>query len=339
MEMNNVFIIAEAGVNHNGDVNLAMKLIEAAKETGADCVKFQTWITEELMTEDAIKADYQIKNDGSSSQFEMAKRLELSYENFALLKQHAEKVGILFLSTPDEVKSLNFLVDELNLPLIKVGSGEINNILFLKQIAKKKLPVILSTGMSFLADVEKAYYTLIENGAQNVSLLHCTSEYPAPYDSVNLKAMQTLQQVFQTTIGYSDHTQGIEISIAAVALGARIIEKHFTLDKSLPGPDHKASLDPVEFKQMVKCIRNVEKAIGNGIKKPNASELATKKIVGKGLYTKHKMTKGTVITENDLVGKRPETDLSIADANLIIGKKIKNDLNKGEPFLLREIEF
>ena len=337
--MDGVFIIAEAGVNHNGDMNLAMKLIEAAKETGADCIKFQTWVTDELMTPDAPKADYQVSNDGTGSQYDMAKRLELSFENFTLLKQHAEKIGVLFLSTPDESISLNFLADELKLPIIKVGSGEVNNLLFLKEIGRKKLPVILSTGMSYLADVEKAYYTLIENGAPHISLLHCTSEYPAPFESVNLKAMQTLQQVFQTTVGYSDHTQNIEISIAAVAMGAQIIEKHFTLDKSLPGPDHKASLDPAEFTQMVKCIRNVEKAIGNGIKKPNASELTTKKVVGKGLYAKHKMAKGATITENDLVGKRPETEISILYADIIIGKKLKNDIEKGEPFSLNGIAF
>jgi N,N'-diacetyllegionaminate synthase len=214
-----IYIIAEAGVNHNGSLELAKQLIDAGKKAGVDCVKFQTWKTEELLTEDAPKADYQLKNDGDSSQFEMLKKLELSYADFKELKAYSESIGVDFLSTPDEKKSLDFLVDDLNIKLIKVGSGEVSNLLYLKQIAQKKLPVILSTGMSNMADVERAYYTLIENGAPEVALLHCTSEYPAPLNTVNLKAMDTLKSVFQTIVGYSDHTEGIAISLAAAARG------------------------------------------------------------------------------------------------------------------------
>jgi len=289
------------------------------------------------MTPDAPKADYQLSNDGVGSQYEMAKRLELSFENFVELKRHAEEIGILFLSTPDESKSLDFLADELKLPIIKVGSGEVNNLLFLKQIASKKLPVILSTGMSYLADVEKAYNTLIENGAAYVSLLHCTSEYPAPYESVNLKAIQTLQAVFKTTVGYSDHTAGFEISIAAVAMGAKIIEKHFTLDKNLPGPDHKASINPVELKQMVDAIRKVEQAIGDGIKKPYPKEIETKKVVQKGLYVSRDLKIGDTILEDDVVGKRPMVFVSIDQADHFIGKQIKRVLKKGMPLSMDDI--
>ncbi|MEY3237240.1 MAG: hypothetical protein RI883_1341 [Bacteroidota bacterium] len=334
-----VYIIAEAGVNHNGDISLAKKLIDAGKEAGVDCVKFQTWITEELITKDAQKAEYQRKNDGEGSQYDMLKKLELSFSDFRELKRYSEDQGIDFLSTPDEKKSLDFLVDELQIKLIKVGSGEIRNLLYLKQIGQKKLPVILSTGMSNIADVEIAYYTLIENGAPNVGLLHCTSEYPAPFETVNLKAMNTLKEVFKTKVGYSDHTVGIEISIAAVAMGAQIIEKHFTLDKTMEGPDHKASLDPLELSTLVKSIRNVSNALGDGIKRIQPIEKATLKVVGKGIYANQDLPSGTILTEEMLVGKRPSNGLGMENYHTIIGKKIKQSISKGNAIQLNLIDF
>lgn len=334
-----IYIIAEAGVNHNGSLELAKQLIDAGKIAGVDCVKFQTWKTEELLTEDAPKAEYQLKNDGDSSQFEMLKKLELSYEDFKELKNYSETIGVDFLSTPDEKKSLDFLVDELKIKLIKVGSGEVSNLLYLKQIAQKKLPVILSTGMSNMADVERAYYTLIDNGAPEVALLHCTSEYPAPLNTVNLKAMDTLKSVFQTTVGYSDHTEGIAISLAAAARGARIIEKHFTLDKTMEGPDHVASIDPTELKALVDGIRAIELSLGDGIKRIQSVEKGTQKVVQKGIYTTQDLKAGTVITEEMLVGKRPVVELSIDEYEKLIGKKIVSDLSKNQAIKLSDIDF
>lgn len=332
-----IFIIAEAGVNHNGDINLAKKLIDTGKQAGVDCVKFQTWKTEALLTEDAPKAAYQTRNDGEASQYEMLKQLELSYDDFKELKRYSEEVGVLFLSTPDEEESLNFLADELNLSLIKVGSGEINNLLYLKQIARKKKPVILSTGMCNLADVERAYYTLIDNGAPEVAILHCTSEYPAPLETVNLRAMDTLKNTFHTTVGYSDHTDGIAISIAAAARGARIIEKHFTLDKTSKGPDHKASLNPEELKAMVDGIRAVEKALGDGIKRIQAVEIETQKVVKKGIYALCDIKVGEVITEKHLVGKRPVGELGMENYELLIGKKVNSPISKNTAISFKHI--
>jgi len=325
---NRIYIIAEAGVNHNGDIDLAKKLIDAGKAAGVDCVKFQTWKTEALLTADAPKANYQIENDGEGSQFEMLKKLELSYNDFKELQAYSKQVGVDFLSTPDEQESLNFLIDELNLPLIKVGSGEINNLLYLKQIARKKRPVILSTGMCNLADVERAYLTLIENGAPEVSILHCTSEYPAPLETVNLKAMDTLQDAFKVTIGYSDHTDGIAISLAAAARGARIIEKHFTLDKNMEGPDHKASLDPQELKALVDGIRAIELSLGDGVKRIQEVEKATQLVVKKGIYAKLDLKAGELITEEHLVGKRPVAELGMEEYESILGKRLTVDVKK-----------
>ena len=336
---NQIYIIAEAGVNHNGSIEIAKQLIDAGKAAGVDCVKFQTWKTEELIDPSAQKASYQLENDGAGSQFDMLKELELSYADFKELKSYSEQIGVDFLSTPDEKMSLDFLVDELKIDLIKVGSGEVGNILYLKQIAQKHKPVILSTGMSSLADVEKAYYTLLDNGATEVAILHCTSEYPAPLETVNLKAMDTLKAAFQTTVGYSDHTQGIAISIAAAARGARIIEKHFTLDKNMQGPDHKASIDPTELKELVSSIRAVEKSLGNGIKKIQAPEFETKKVVGKGIYANIDIKEGELITEEMLVGKRPVIDIEMTDYLMLIGKKANKIIKRHESIRLKDIEF
>ena len=339
--MNKVIIIAEAGVNHNGDIKLAKKLIDLASDAKVDYVKFQTWITEDIVDLTAPKAEYQIKNDGDdTSQFEMLKKLELSFEDFKVLKIYSESKGVQFLSTPDDYKSLDFLSDELDLSILKIGSGEVTNIPFLRRFGEKKKPIILSTGMSSIGEVEKAYNTLLESGAPKVTLLHCTSNYPAVLESVNLKAMNTLKSVFNSTVGYSDHTEGIEVSLAAVALGAEVIEKHFTIDRGLPGPDHKASMSPVELKELVFRIRNIEKALsGSGSKILQPSEIETKKIVQKGIYLNKDIKIGEIITDGHLIMKRPVKFLSAYDYDFIIGKKVSKDLNKGTALNLKNINF
>ena len=340
-EISKVFIIAEAGVNHNGDINLAKRLIDEAHNAGADCVKFQTWVTEDIVDKSSTKAEYQIQNDGNeTSQYEMLKNLELSFNQFAELQSYCNTKGIMFLSTPDDYKSLDFLSDELDLPILKIGSGEVTNIPLLRRFGKKRKPIILSTGMSSIGEVEKAYNTLIGSGATSVILLHCTSNYPASLDSINLKAMNTLESVFKTQIGYSDHTEGIEVSLAAVALGAVVIEKHYTLDKNMPGPDHKASLDPKELKQLVDKIRNIEKALsGNGMKMPNLSEKETKKVVQKGIYLNKNIAKGQTITDEFLIMKRPVGQLSAQEYDFVIGRTVKNDILSGESLKLSDLNF
>jgi len=329
-----VFIIAEAGVNHNGDKKLAYKLIDAAKEAGVDAIKFQTFKTEKILTKNVDMANYQKNNTGKfESQFEMIKKLELSYKDFKDLKAYCDEIGILFLSTPDEEESLNFLCDELNISYIKVGSGEINNFPFLKMIAKKNKPIIMSTGMATLSEVEKALNVIYEvNKNAEIYLLHCTTNYPTPFEEVNLRAMLTLKEAFKLPVGYSDHTLGIEIPIAAVAMGAQIIEKHFTLDKNLPGPDHKASLEPNELKEMVRAIRNVEKALGDGIKKPNKSEMEIMKVVRKKLVAARDIEKGEIITENDIMVKRANEGLSPEYYEIIIGKRLLKSIKEDEGF-------
>lgn len=340
MEDKKVLIIAEAGVNHNGDLQLAKELIKVAADCGVDYVKFQTWITEENIEFDAPKANYQIENDGVGTQFEMVKKLELSFDAFRILNDYATELNVKFLSTPDELTSLNFLVDELNLPLIKIGSGEINNIPFLISVGEKKLDVILSTGMSSLSEVDIAYQVLKNSGAKSVSLLHCTTSYPAPYETINLKAMDVLKCAFNTQVGYSDHSEGIEVAIAAVSRGAEIIEKHFTLDKNLPGPDHKASLSPDELKQMVNQIRNVEKALsGSGLKEIQSIENDTKKVISKGIYLNADIVKGEVITIDKISFKRPNKGVSTSYFDLVINKKANKNIIKGAPLQLADLEF
>lgn len=339
MTSKKVLIIAEAGVNHNGSLELAKLLVDAAKRSGADIVKFQTWITEDLVDTMAPKATYQKINDGiETSQFEMLKKLELSHNDFKELKNYCDEKKIMFLSTPDEEKSLHFLVDKLGMNLIKVGSGEVTNIPYLKIIGAKRKKVILSTGMSTLKEVEKAYKTLLDAGAEKVALLHCTSNYPASFDSINLKAMLQLKTRFGVEYGYSDHSKGTEVSVAAVALGATIIEKHFTLDKNMEGPDHKASMSPDELSILVKQIRNVELAIsGSGIKEPTISEIETKKVVQKGLYWKNDFSKGTIINSDNLIAKRPINEVSVEEYDYIIGKKLLKDVKNGNP--LKRVDF
>ena len=329
------YIIAEAGVNHNGRLDLALQLCDAAKDAGVDAVKFQTWKTENIVTAKARQAAYQTENTGiEESQFDMLKKLEMSYEHFKLIQEHCHKIGIEFLSTPDEEESLDFLMNELNLPLIKVSSGEVTNLPFLRKMGACHKPVILSTGMSTMAQSALAYDTLIQAGAPEVSVLHCTTNYPCPIDEVNLKAMVTLREALKCRVGYSDHTMGIEVPVAAVALGAEIIEKHFTLDRTMEGPDHKASLEPAELKLMVQQIRNIEKALGDGIKQPNKSEAENAKVVQKSILAKCPIKNGEVLTEEVLTVKRAGEGITANHWDLVVGTHAIKDYEIDDPIEL-----
>ena len=323
-------IIAEAGVNHNGSVDIAKKLCLAAKDSGADVVKFQTWITDRIITKTVKQADYQIENTGDNqSQYDMLKSLELSFDAFRKIKTYCDEIGIMFASTADETESLDFLV-ELGIPFIKLGSDVIGNIPYLRYVGSKELPVIMSTGMSTLADVEISLNALREGGAEDITLLHCTTSYPCQYEFVNLKAMDTLKNAFGYEIGYSDHTCGIEIPIAAVARGAKVIEKHFTLDKNMEGPDHRASTEPAEFKQMVDAIRHVEQGMGTGVKEPTRDEKEISKVVLKRIVAKHAIAEGSVISETDICVKRNETGLPASAWDIIVGTKARKNFAEDE---------
>ena len=329
------YIIAEAGVNHNGRLDLALKLCDAAKEVGVDAVKFQTWKTENIVTANARQAAYQTENTGiEESQFDMLKKLEMSYEHFKLIQEHCHKIGIEFLSTPDEEESLEFLMNERNLPLIKVSSGEVTNLPFLRKMGAYRKPVILSTGMSTMAQSALAYDTLMQAGASEVSVLHCTTNYPCPMDEVNLRAMVTLRDALKCKVGYSDHTMGIEVPVAAVALGAEIIEKHFTIDRTMEGPDHKASLEPDELKLMVQQIRNIEKALGDGVKQPNKREAENAKVVQKSILARVPIRKGTVLTEDLLTVKRAGEGITANHWDIVVGTHATKDYNVDEPIEL-----
>jgi N-acetylneuraminate synthase len=303
--ISNIFIIAEAGVNHNGDINLAKQLIDIAVEAKVDAVKFQTWKTELLVTKQAIQAEYQTENTAKEeSQFEMLKRLELTYDDFRELKTYCDEHNIMFLSTPDEETSAQFLCELQD--IFKIGSGELTNIPYLRFIGSLKKKVILSTGMGTLSEIEEAIATLVGAGTakEDITILHATTQYPTPMQDVNLSAMQTIKAAFDIAVGYSDHTLGIEVPIAAVAMGATVIEKHFTIDTSMQGPDHKASLNPEELKTMVTAIRNIELAMGDGIKTPTVTEGKNKKIVRKVIVAKQVISKGDVFSEHNLTVKR-----------------------------------
>lgn len=318
---NKTFIIAEAGVNHNGSFELAKKLVDKAVWAGVDCIKFQTFNSKNLVSAQAQKAEYQKKTtDSNESQLDMLKKLELSHEQFRELKKYCEQKEIMFLSTPFDLESINFLA-ELGVTIWKIPSGEITNYPFLRAIAKRKESVIMSTGMCKMDEVKDAVQVLNEFGTTDITLLHCTTEYPAPYDSVNLKAMQTLQKEFGFKVGYSDHTNGIEIPVAAVANGATVIEKHFTLDKNMEGPDHKASLEPEELKQMVESIRNVEMALGDGIKQPSEAEKKNIAIARKSIVAACDIKKGEVFTEANITAKRPGNGISPMKWKDILGTK------------------
>jgi N-acetylneuraminate synthase/N,N'-diacetyllegionaminate synthase len=330
--MKKTLIIAEAGVNHNGDINTAKRLIDVAVEAKVDLVKFQTFKADSIVSQKAQKADYQIKNtnDKDSSQYEMLKKLELSHQDHITLIDYCKEKGIEFFSTAFDVEGVDYL-DSLNFPIFKVPSGEITNYPYLKAIALKNKPVILSTGMCNLTDIEQAINILIKYGIlrSNITVLHCNTEYPTPMKDVNLKAMNTIQQAFGVKIGYSDHTLGIEVPIAAVALGATVIEKHFTLDRNLPGPDHRASLEPKELKAMVLAIRNIESALsGNGIKEASESEAKNKKIARKSIHLKNKTKKGSLITQDNIISLRPGDGISTMKYEEIIGRVVNKDLNE-----------
>lgn len=328
--MGKTLIIAEAGDNHNGSRELAFQLIDKAVEAGADCVKFQTFITEEIISKRAEKAEYQKAATGSDeSQYQMVKKLELSFDQFRELQKYAEERGITFLSTPFDIPSVEFL-DSINIPCFKIPSGEITNLPYLIKIAETGRDVIMSTGMAELNEIENAINILREYGSGDISLLHCNTEYPTPYEDVNLCAMLTLKEKFGVKVGYSDHTQGIEVPIAAVALGAEIIEKHFTLDHNMEGPDHKASLEPDELKQMVDGIRNTEKALGNGIKTASPSEKKNIQIARKSIVARRNIEKGEILTEENLAVKRPGNGISPMRWYEVIGTKAIRDFSEDE---------
>jgi N-acetylneuraminate synthase len=328
--MSHVFIIAEAGVNHNGSLDLALRLVDAAKASGADAVKFQTFRADLLTTRSAHKAPYQERTTANAeSQFEMLQRLELDAAAHQRLIDHCRQIGIQFLSSPFDAQSADLLAT-MNVPLYKVPSGEITNLPFLQHLARKNRPLILSTGMSTLGEVEEAVHVLQAAGATQLTLLHCVTEYPAPYAEVNLRAMQTLKSAFGLPVGYSDHTPGIDIAIAAVALGAEVIEKHFTLDRSLPGPDHPASLEPVELQQMVAAIRHVEAALGTGIKAPAPCELLNLSVARKSVVAARSLPAGHRLATGDLDIKRPGNGLAPKLLPALIGRTLRTGVAKDE---------
>lgn len=328
--MKKTIIIAEAGVNHNGSLELAKKLVDKAVYANADIIKFQTFRAEDLTTKNAQKAEYQKKNlRGDNTQYKMLKNLELNREEFVEIKKHCHIRGIEFLSTAFDFKSIELLY-ELGMNRWKIPSGEITNLPYLIKIAKLNKPIILSTGMSTMDEVRIAIDILKENGSGEIKLLHCNTEYPTPYKDVNLLAMKTLEREFKCDVGYSDHTLGIEVSVAAVAMGARIIEKHFTLDKNMEGPDHKASLEIEELKSLVLAIRNVEIAMGDGIKIPSDSERENIKVARKSIVANTSIKKGEIFTENNLTTKRPGTGISPYMWFDVMGKEAKKDFQEDE---------
>ena len=326
---NKVFIIAEAGVNHNGQVRLAKKLVDAAKRAGCDAVKFQIFKAEDLVLQTAKLADYQKKNkdNKAKNQYQLIKGLELSFDNFREIKHYCDERRIIFLATPFDYKSAD-LLEKLNVFSFKIPSGEVTNIPFLEYVARKKKPIILSTGMSNLYEVKEAVKTIYNAGNKNLILLHCVTEYPAPFKEVNLQVIHTMRKIFGLKVGYSDHTLGIEIPIAAVALGAEVIEKHLTLDRNLPGPDHKSSLEPDEFKKMVTAIRNVEQAMGDGIKRPMRSEMKSLSIVRRSLVSAQDLIKGQKITLKDLAIKRPGDGIPPRNLQKVLGLKVKKGIRR-----------
>jgi len=324
------FIIAEAGVNHNGRLDLALQLVDAAAEAGADAVKFQTWITHELVAFSAETADYQRRNTGrDESQFEMLKRLELAQESFSELKSYAEKRKILFLSTPDEERSAEFLA-KLGVELLKIGSAELTNLPFLEHVAKMNKAIILSTGMGWLSEVEAAVRTIRDAGCKELVLLQCVSEYPADPATSNLRAMETMRRAFQIPVGFSDHTMGLHTSAAAVALGACVIEKHMTLDQKLEGPDHCASLDPQQFRELVKVVRETEASLGNGVKQPTDAEVKTRQIVRKVAVAARDLPAGHSLRPHDLRWKRSRGTVSPSQIESVVGRNLTRALSVDE---------
>lgn len=332
--MNNyTLIIAEAGVNHNGSLEIARRLIDAAVDAGVDIIKFQTFKADRLVSKDAKKAEYQKKNigDGDDSQYQMLKKLELSDTDHQELIAYCQQKGIQFWSTAFDLESIDFL-HSLGLQLWKIPSGEITNYPFIKKIASFHEPVIMSTGMCDEQDIQATIEVLLKNGLkkEQITILHCNTQYPTPMQDVNLRAMLTIKQDYGTKVGYSDHTQGVEVPIAAVALGAEVIEKHFTLDRNMQGPDHKASLEPQELKAMVKAIRNIEQALGTGIKQVSDSERANIAVARKSIVAKLFIKKGELLTEDNLTVKRPGTGISPMRWEEMVGTKATKDYQPDE---------
>jgi len=326
-----VFVIAEVGVNHNGDLATAFRLIDAAVDAGANAVKFQTFKADKIVTTTANKAEYQIRNTGANeSQHEMLKRFELSLDSHKSLISYCKEKSITFMSSPFDEESVDML-DDLGMGIFKIPSGEITNKPLIKHIASKGKPIILSTGMSYLEEAEKAINWIDETWSEQkvkpeLVLLHCISSYPAPIEDTNLLAMQTMGKAFGLSVGYSDHTKGIEVSIAAVAMGAKVIEKHITLDQGMEGPDHKASLEPNEFRLMVQAIRNIEKALGDGIKKPAKSEEDVRQIARRSLVAVRDIKAGQSITISDILVKRPGDGIAPEFREIIVGMQPKRDV-------------
>lgn len=330
MRGSGVFIIAEVGVNHNGDIGLALRLVDEAKRCGANAVKFQTFKAEKLASKFAPKADYQKGRSEGENQVEMLRGLELSFEDFAAIKRYCDDQGIEFLSTPFDEESAEFLY-RIGMGRFKIASGEITNYPLLRRIASFSRPVILSTGMADLDEVRAAVEVLLGGVRRtDLVLLHCTSEYPCPYEDVNLRAMLTLRREFGFPVGYSDHTPGIEVPMAAVGLGAVVIEKHFTLNRSLPGPDHRASLEPDEFLRMVQAVRNIERALGDGEKRPTSEEERVRQVARKSIVAKRRIRKGEVFSEKNLTTKRPGWGISPMRWNEVLGQRAKRDFEPDE---------
>lgn len=336
--MKKVLVIAEAGVNHNGDLNNAKRLIDVASEAGADIVKFQTFKTENCITNYAPKAEYQIQTTGSQeSQFDMIKKLELDVEAHKILIEYCRKKNIMFLSTAFDLESVD-LLNNLGLSIFKIPSGEITNLPYLRKIAQLNKQIILSTGMSNLGDIEVAIDILEKNGTQRekITILHCNTEYPTPFEDVNLKAMQTIKEAFKIEVGYSDHTLGISVPIAAVAMGATVIEKHITLDKSMEGPDHCASLEPHEFKEMIKSIREIEKALGDGIKRVSQSEAKNRLLGRKSIVACRYIKKGEILDKDNMGVKRPGTGISAIEWDNVIGTRAIKDFQIDEQIVIKQ---
>lgn len=324
------YIIAEAGVNHNGSVELALKLVDEAKKAGADCIKFQTFKANQLVSKYASMAEYQKNNTGNStSQLDMLTKLELTYDSFIKISKHCEQSGIDFMSTAFDFESIDFL-SHINMKYWKIPSGEINNLPYIEKIAKLNKSIILSTGMSTMIDIQNAINIIREFNDKSIVILHCTTEYPAPIDDINLNSMLSIKNRFNVDVGYSDHTEGITVPIVAVAMGAVVIEKHFTLDKNMYGPDHKASLNPTQLKDMIDNIRLVERAFGNGVKQPSPSEIKNIEIARKSIVALKPIKKGDEFTVHNITTKRPGFGISPMRWYEVLGKKASRDFEEDE---------
>lgn len=334
-------IIAEAGVNHNGSLDLAKKLVDAAADAGADYVKFQTFKAEKTISKSATKAPYQLKatGDDDTSQLDMIRKLELDVEAHHTLVDHCKARNIRFLSTPFDMESIEFL-DNLGLTVFKIPSGEVTNFPHLRKIGALGKELILSTGMATLEEVEEALNVLVEAGTprEKITVLHCNTEYPTPIEDVNLRAMLTIAEALQVKVGYSDHTLGIEVPIAAVALGAQMIEKHFTLDRTMEGPDHQSSLEPDELERMVSAIRNIEKALGDGVKKPSPSEQKNLAVVRRSVHLARNLSKGHILTEDDVIMKRPGDGIPSKQLDEVVGRRLVKDLEEDYKLTFEDIE-